>query len=233
VKNKNTGKTLQAVLPTRRYTRHSHIPRQSRGVDKTVNRSKRIKTREPPKVAFTRTFSFGRISYRPLPGCAHMPVSSLHPDLPSIHNNRGPKSSALQNSACFPLPSQPISHSCLSHTQPPAIPSISAESRSPCAHDLPLASPGSLHSLSASTTPEALVPGRSEAAPITLSCGISESKPHDTCIPIWYGVSFRYVPFEASFCVTSSGSQSEAFLIFPQMSNFASPPAKPGVYPKS
>jgi len=59
-----------------------------------------------------------------------------------------------------------------------------------------------------------------------------DSKPGDTCIPILYGVSFRSVPFQASFCVTSSGSQSEAFLIFPQMSNTASPPAEPGAYPK-
>jgi len=50
------------------------------------------------------------------------------------------------------------------------------------------------------------------------------------CIPIWYGVSFHNVPFKASFSVTLSGSQREAFLIFPKMSNTASPPAEPEVY---
>jgi hypothetical protein len=103
-------------------------------------------------------------------------------------------------------------------------------SRPPCGRDLSLVSPRSLHSLSASPTPEELVPVPSEVAHIELSSGISESIPHDTCIPIWYGVIFRSVPFEASFCVTLSGSQTEAFLIFPKMSNTASPPAEPGAY---
>ncbi len=157
-----------------------------------------------------------------------MPIWSLRPDPPSKRNSRGPRNSDQQNSACSPLPLRPKSHSCLSPTQLLAIPNTSAVSRPPYAHDLPSASLGSLHSLSASPTPEELVPVPSEVAHRELSSGISESRPHDTCIPIWYGVSFRNVPFQASFCVTLSGSQSEAFLIFPKISNTASPPAKPG-----
>ena len=46
----------------------SHIPRQSRGLDKTVNRSKRLKTMSYLKVAILpRTFSTGRSSCPLLP----------------------------------------------------------------------------------------------------------------------------------------------------------------------
>jgi hypothetical protein len=159
-----------------------------------------------------------------------MLVSSPHPDLPWIRNSLGPRSSVQQNSACFPLSWLPKSRSCLSHTQPLAIPSTSAGWRSPCARDLPLVSPQSLHFPSASPIFERFVPDPSEAAHKEPSCAISESKPDDTCIPISYGVSFHTVPLQASFCVTLSGSQSEAFLIFPQMSNFASPPAEPWLW---
>ena len=82
-------------------------------------------------------------------------------------------------------------------------------------------------------TSEGLIPNPSEVAHIELSSGTSESRPDGTdgtCIPIWYAVNFRSVPFKASFSVTLSGSQREAFLIFPKMSNAASPPAEPGVY---
>jgi hypothetical protein len=184
------------------------------------------------KVAFTQTFSVGPISYRPLPGCARIPVSSLHPGQPLRRNSPGPRNFDRQNSGSSPLPLQPKSHSCLSHSQLLATPNTSAVSKSPCARDLPLVSPPLLHSLSASLTLEGFVPSPSEVAHTELSSAISESIPHGTCIPIWYGVSFRSVPFQASFGITSSGSQSEAFLIFPKMSNTASPPAKPGVYPK-
>ena len=184
------------------------------------------------KVAFTQTFSIDLISCRPPAGCVRIPVWSLHPDQPLKHNSPEPRNSDRQNFGSSPLPLQPKSHCFLSHTQPLATPSISVVSRSPCARDLPLGSPQSLHSLSALPTLKEFVPAPSEVVHTELSSAISESIPHDTCIPIWYGVSFRGVPFQASFCVTSSGSQTEAFLIFPKMSNTASPPAEPGVYPK-
>src|SRR5512136_909163 len=117
-----------------------------------------------------------------------MLVSSPHPDRPWIRNSLGPKSSVRQNSACFPLPWHPKSRSCLSHTQPLAIPSISAGWRSPCEHDLPLVSPQSLHCPSAPPIFERFVQDPSEVAHREPSCTISEAKPDDTCILISYGV---------------------------------------------
>lgn len=81
-----------------------------------------------------------------------------------------------------------------------------------------------LHSLSAMPTSEGLVPDPFEVVHIKLSPDISESRSDGTCIPTWYGLSFRSVPFKASFSVALSGSQTEAFLIFPKISNAASPP---------
>ena len=189
-----------------------------------------LKTVSHLKVAFTQTFSIDLISYQPLPGCGHIPVWSLHPGQPLKHNSREPRNSDPQNSDSSPLPLQPRSHFCPSHTQPLAIPNTSVESRPPCEHDPALAFLLPLHSLSAMPTFEGWLPDPFEVVHIELSSDISESRPDGTCIPIWYGVSFRSVPFEASFSVTLSGSQREAFLIFPKMSNAASPPAEPGVY---
>jgi hypothetical protein len=182
------------------------------------------------KVAFTQTFSIDPISCQPLPGSGHIPVSSLRRDLPWKHNSHVPRNSDPQNSDSSPLSWQPKLHSCLLHTQPLATPNTSVVSRSPCGRDLPLGSPRSLHSPSASPILEEFVPAPSEVVHTELSSAILESIPGDTCIPIWYGVSFRSVPFQASFWLTLSGSQREAFLIFPKMSNTASPPAEPGAY---
>jgi len=209
----------------------SHLsPGKAGGLIKPWTAQSGLKTVSHLKVAFTQTFSVGLISYQPLPGFGHIPVSSLHPGQSLKHNSRGPRSSDPQNSDSSPLPLQPRSHFCPSPTQPLAIPNTSAESRPPCEHDPPLAFLLPLHSLSAMPTFEGLFPDPFEVVHIELSSGISESRPDGTCIPIWYGVSFRNVPFEASFSVTLSGSQREAFLIFPKMSNAASPPAEPRVY---
>src|SRR5512137_2409090 len=118
------------------------------------------------KVAFTQIFSIGPVSCQPLPGSGHIPVSSLRRDLPLKHNSPVPRNSDPQNSGSSPLSWQLKSHSCPSHTQPPGTPNTSVVSKPPCERDLPLASPRSLHSLSASPTPEELVPVPSEVAHI-------------------------------------------------------------------
>jgi len=80
-------------------------------------------------------------------------------------------------------------------------------------------------------TPEGLALIPSEVVHIALSSDISESTPSGTCNPIWYDVSFRNVPFQASFLVNFERfTDRRLSLIFPKMSNSGSPPAKPGVY---
>jgi hypothetical protein len=187
------------------------------------------------KVAFTQTSSIDLISHQPLPDYGHIPGSPLRSGQPSRHNSRVPRNADPQSFDSSRLSLRPRSHSCPSYIQPLAILSTSAVSRATRGHDPLSAFLRPPRSLSTRPTSEEQDPVPFEVVRIEPSSGISESRPHDTrphdtCIPIWYGISYRNLPFKASFSATLSGSQREAFLIFPQMSNTASPPAEPGVY---
>ena len=87
------------------------------------------------------------------------------------------------------------------------------------------------HTPSTMPTAEEWAPALSEAVRGVLSSDISESKPIGTYNPIWYDVSLRNVPYQASFSVNFERFTKKRFFpIFPKMSNSGSPPAKPGVY---
>jgi hypothetical protein len=183
------------------------------------------------KVASTQTFSTDPISCQPLPEPGYTPVSSSHPVQWSKHNTPVPRNSVPKNSASAPPTWQPKSHSCLSYILPLAQLITSAESKPTCEHDPPLVLLQQLCSPFAMPTPEGSVLIPSEVAHIALPSDISESTPSGTCNPIWYDVSFHYVPFQASFLVNFERfTDRRLFLIFPQMSNSGNPPAKPGVY---
>jgi hypothetical protein len=181
-----------------------------------------------PKVAFTRTID--PISCRFFPGCVHVP--SFHPDQPCVCNSRQPSDAVPQDSVCFPLILQPKLHHSPSHTQPTTIENSSAVSKSSEEHDLLLTFPRSLSFPSASIPPEAGAPIRSEAAHKRVSSMISEFIPPDVCIRICNGASFRNVSIKASVSAILSGSQLRVFLTFPEMANFVSSHANPGVYRK-
>jgi hypothetical protein len=145
-------------------------PRQSRGLDKTVNRSKRIENREPPEGS----------SYQPFPDFGNIPEWSLRSGQPLKHNSCELKKSDPQNADSSRLPLQPRSHFCPLYTQPLPIPNTSPESRPPCEHDPLSAFLLPLHSLSAMPISEGLVPVPFEVVHLEFSSGISGS------IPGWY-----------------------------------------------
>jgi hypothetical protein len=63
------------------------------------------------------------------------------------------------------------------------------------------------------------------------SCAdILESIPDDTCIPSVCGLNFLKDPWGLLWFVNLSGSCLRRLRYFPELSNFVSPPAEPGVY---
>ncbi len=153
------------------------------------------------KVAPIQTFAIDPASDRPLPGHGYTPVSSSHPIQWLKRNIPVPKNSDRENFDSAPLTVQPRSHFCPSRNLPLMQPNTSAESKPTYEHDRPLVPLQPLRFLSAMQAPEELPLIPSEAAHKALSSDISESTPSGTCNPIWYGLSFRNVPFQASFSV--------------------------------